>query len=660
MKKFIQTFVLIFAVSLSFAQVQRVVLLEHFTQASCGPCATYNPAIETLLDNNEGDMVCINYHVSWPGFDPMYLHNPTDVDNRRGYYGVNSVPNSVLDGNYHNGHPADWGQADVDVRLGVSSPLSIELLPTFSQNYDSVYVTMNITAESAIGNAVKAHIVIVEKNIHFSTAPGTNHETDFSYVMKKMLPSANSMAQGETYTASGGWKIENLYQMNQVAVVGFVQNHSSQAIYQAGYQKLDFAAMLPLDISIKKADNILDKVCLSTIKPKIKIQCLGENDITELLFTYSFNNEDPQTYNWQGSLGFFESTLVELPEISYNQTATDNEFNVSVTNINGGTDSFEGNNILVKSFEKAPVATNTLLFNFKPDNDPEQTSWEFRKSAGSVLYEDGPYGEEQTNLIEKTFKINESGCYELTIFDSNGDGMQEGGFYKLDDINELAIVEGGAFLDKETTAIEIHGPPTLTANFPDSSTGIPIDTVIIFTFNEALQLIDDSPITDIEDYIALHERSIESPEMDFSATLSEDNTVVTITPANTLEYNRSYYVVVKEGLEGIINNFLPETILKLTTESEVSVFENGNKNTINMYPNPTSGDTKLSFESEDYDNYIVKMYNSYGQEVLKMYGEKNDEKEIININCNAFESGIYFVNLSIGEKNYNKKLVIKN
>ncbi len=62
-----------------YAQSQRLVLLEHFTQASCGPCATYNPSIHTWLVNNPDKITSINYHTSWPGYDPMYNHNTVDM-----------------------------------------------------------------------------------------------------------------------------------------------------------------------------------------------------------------------------------------------------------------------------------------------------------------------------------------------------------------------------------------------------------------------------------------------------------------------------------------------------------------------------------------------------------------------------------------------------
>lgn len=656
------TFVLL--VSFSFAQVQRVVLLEHFTQASCGPCATYNPAIEDLLSNNTNDLVCINYHVSWPGYDPMYFHNTSDVDNRVSYYNVSGVPNSVLDGSYYNGHPAGWGQSDIDTRLNASSKLSINLTPKFSPAFDSVIVTMDIVAESSISSAVRAHIVIVEKNVSFSTPPGTNGEKDFSYVMKKMLPNAGgteieSMVEGESYQIVGRWKIDNLYQMNQIAVVAFVQNHDTKEMYQAAYKKLNFAAMYSLDANIKGVDNVEEKVCLTTISPKIKMQSLGSSNITSLTFSYKFNNEETHTYNWDGSLGFFESTVIELPEVSYNQLASNNTFEVQVTKVNGSNDGYSENNTFIQEFDQAPTATNTLYFKFKPDDDPEQSTWHFKKSGGSVLYDGGPYSSSETTLQERTFKVEETGCYELTVFDANNDGLKDGGYYKLEDLNGLTLITGREFDDKETTIMMVRGVPAVTMNYEDGATDVPLDAVFVLTFEEPLRQLDDDPIEDIEEYLRFQERALEGPTVGFSATINETADEITLTPNSELSKSTNYFITILEGLEGDLNNYLPETSFGITTTSGVSSIEDINNQVFTIYPNPSSENLYVTLNTEVQNSFVLKMYNSCGQLVKEKYGFKNSEKEMIELNCNEFENGLYFINLSFGEKNYSKKHIIK-
>jgi len=65
------------------------------------------------------------------------------------------------------------------------------LLTPISADFDSIYVTINITAAQAFtaASALKLHVAVVERDIIFTTAPGSNGELDFHWVMRRMLPS---------------------------------------------------------------------------------------------------------------------------------------------------------------------------------------------------------------------------------------------------------------------------------------------------------------------------------------------------------------------------------------------------------------------------------------------------------------------------------------
>src|SRR5437867_4543858 len=86
---------LIFVLSNSMLhrQAQRKVLFENFTSATCGPCASNNPALRQWISDNWANLTCVSYHVGWPapGTDPMYLYNQTQSYDRRYYYNVNAV-----------------------------------------------------------------------------------------------------------------------------------------------------------------------------------------------------------------------------------------------------------------------------------------------------------------------------------------------------------------------------------------------------------------------------------------------------------------------------------------------------------------------------------------------------------------------------------------
>lgn len=134
--------ILVVSITMVYGQApksQRLVLLEEFTQASCGPCASQNPWIHNLLTSNPEKVTSINYHVSWPGYDPMYLHNTEDPSARVSYYGVTGVPHSVLDGNYFSGFPTGWNINTVNARYAMPSPCEIEIKHTLNSTQDTLH-----------------------------------------------------------------------------------------------------------------------------------------------------------------------------------------------------------------------------------------------------------------------------------------------------------------------------------------------------------------------------------------------------------------------------------------------------------------------------------------------------------------------------------------
>ena len=76
MKKITLALVAMIGYAAITAQPTRLVLFEEFTQASCGPCASQNPAFNALLAANSAKAISIKYQTSWPGVDPHECSQP--------------------------------------------------------------------------------------------------------------------------------------------------------------------------------------------------------------------------------------------------------------------------------------------------------------------------------------------------------------------------------------------------------------------------------------------------------------------------------------------------------------------------------------------------------------------------------------------------------
>ena len=174
--------------------VQRVPMLEVFTSSTCPPCVQGNINLKNVLSNyNQTDYTLIKYQMSWPGSgDPYYTQEAGD---RRTFYGVNSVPRLEIDGGY-DGNPSGFTTQEFDESAGIPS------FSTISANY-SVYhdqgqnsvVDMNVTIdpiEDFNSNDLTLFVAIIEYATYNNT--GSNGETEFLHVMKKMIPSSSGTA----------------------------------------------------------------------------------------------------------------------------------------------------------------------------------------------------------------------------------------------------------------------------------------------------------------------------------------------------------------------------------------------------------------------------------------------------------------------------------
>ncbi|MCB0661333.1 MAG: T9SS type A sorting domain-containing protein [Saprospiraceae bacterium] len=431
---------LLFTISL-FAQSQRVVLFEHFTQASCPPCASTNPPLFTTLGQNEGKIIPISYQVYWPGYDPMYEHNPNEVRDRVTYYGVTGVPNSVMDGNGPGSSLTLGSQSNIDTRYGVSSPFTMEVSHQISERYDEVEVTVEITATQAVSGNLVAQIAVVEHMIHFTSPPGSNGETEFHNVMKKMLPGAggtslpSSWAAGETQTLTYTWKMANVYDMSEIAVVAWVQNESNKEVLQAGYSEPNLTPAGPNDglIIRSSANGDFDnpRVCGNTASPLVQLMNAGSDVLTTVDIFYSINGGAEQKHTWNGFLPYLKTTMVQLPDLGFTNQL-ENTLSVRVENPNGEVDSAPQNDQFDQLFKPSIQVTTTAKIEVRPLTNPGKLTWELTGSDGQVVATGGPYTTpllpQVTDLtldMDECYSlnfVNQANSYNgiLKVFDANG------------------------------------------------------------------------------------------------------------------------------------------------------------------------------------------------------------------------------------------------
>lgn len=232
--------------------VTRRPLYETFTSSTCPPCVPANTNMEALFNanNNLGEQSSVKYQMSWPGAgDPYYTDEGGD---RRVYYGVNSVPNVAIDGGWNN-NGNSLTQGIMDQFKSVPAFIDLDVKHTISGQKIDVEIDADfLNAFSSSANTL--HVAVVE-NITYQNI-GTNGETEFHHVMKKMLPDASGTTIGAqtkgqqnwtmSYTFNGSYRLSNnasdpinhatehsIEDFNNIGVIAWIQDAGTKEVFQS-------------------------------------------------------------------------------------------------------------------------------------------------------------------------------------------------------------------------------------------------------------------------------------------------------------------------------------------------------------------------------------------------------------------------------------------
>ncbi len=236
-------------ISIASQSTQRMPLYEEFTSSTCAPCAAGNAAMTPVLNANSGKWVMVKYQMSWPGSgDPYYT---AEGGVRRQFYGVNAVPDLYVDGTT-NLSPSQVSATGINQAYG--KPSFVSLSAELTINYDhSIDLDVSINPLVDINNS-KLFVAIVERKTFNNVK--SNGETEFHYVMKKMLPNANGTAvtltNGNTLTKNFNYKFKGNYRLpssagdpinhniehsvenfDSLVAVVWLQNTTTKEVYQA-------------------------------------------------------------------------------------------------------------------------------------------------------------------------------------------------------------------------------------------------------------------------------------------------------------------------------------------------------------------------------------------------------------------------------------------
>ncbi|MEM1134791.1 MAG: PKD domain-containing protein [Bacteroidota bacterium] len=215
---------------------EKFVLLETFTNSSNDNDALINPVSNEQISANLSDVLPLTYHTNFPGVDPLNRDNPADPSARALYYGVLNTPRTIIDGislEKTDGSPF-WDERNIVARALLPKKFEVDL-NFLTGNPEQVNIQVVAEALALIEDEIAIQIVCIERDITGIT--GLNGETDFDWVVRKMLPDAagtsfrEGLSANEKVEVNVSWKPQKIYNPDNVLIAVFIQNNLTKEVY---------------------------------------------------------------------------------------------------------------------------------------------------------------------------------------------------------------------------------------------------------------------------------------------------------------------------------------------------------------------------------------------------------------------------------------------
>lgn len=438
MKKNLLSFCLMFLGLSLVAQSPRMSLYEEFTGETCPPCASTNPGLNALLKSptNASKIIAIKWQVPIPSAPSaawsLYKTNQAEIDWRyrgstSGGYGypsqntptsgissgINSAPSGRIDGQHQwtfgatSDHPISLTNGVIATAQSYTSAFTVTMTREWNHSCTAVNLTVNIVATAPFTSvgSLKFRTVMVEREIHFTTQPGTNGEKDFEDVAIKSFPTlqngismASNWTLGQTQTFTLSCPVPTYVRSKeQIALVGFIQDDGNKKVAQAA--RAD-KAQVPADAA-SISSPVVDVTCDDKIRPFVTISNEGNaNAITAATITPFVDGIAANPTIWNGNLGIGANTQVQLDAVNTPTLNGSHTFSctmdLNVANYNLTSNSSKLNYMVASVFTNSPVQEEFMLGIYPPPgwmavNANGGPSWSRSTITGKNSFESSKY-----------------------------------------------------------------------------------------------------------------------------------------------------------------------------------------------------------------------------------------------------------------------------
>ncbi|MGQ1889911.1 peptide-N-glycosidase F-related protein [Thermophagus sp. OGC60D27] len=160
----------------------------------------------------------------------------------------------------------------------------------------------------------------------------------------------------------------------------------------------------------------------AVFNPVIKIKNVGSQPLRKLKIKYGTKGFKSKTYQWEGSLGFYEEETVTLPgPVDFEDG--NNLFEVYLLQPNGKKDQWRYDNSMSAIFSSPKKLPLDIVVNYKTNNRPEENLLFLINEKLDTVYHRRPDQCLSDTLYADTLHL-EPGIYEFELLDKGGNGLE--------------------------------------------------------------------------------------------------------------------------------------------------------------------------------------------------------------------------------------------
>jgi hypothetical protein len=229
-------------------QRARYSVLEHFTNSASESAASADQVVADFEQNHSDIVIDLQYHLDYPGEDPMNQNNPEVPSARAFSYGVPGVPYAVLNGQSGPEYRYNFSDASEEPDEEVLLEASLEI-PPFDLNLELDFRTNSLSgvatatcAQAQYPSNIQLYLAVIEEEVTAYTGAGPT--SLYRNVVLDMLPTAagkllgNDWESGESVSQNFSWTYADYVEdKNELAVVAFLFDREKKKVVQVAIEE---------------------------------------------------------------------------------------------------------------------------------------------------------------------------------------------------------------------------------------------------------------------------------------------------------------------------------------------------------------------------------------------------------------------------------------